>query len=643
MADSCNFMMEKTSPYPLGVRVTENSLYVSMESDSPDCGILLYKDSESPALRIGFPRGYRVGKVYAMCIIGLDEEYTSYQLYSGNDILADAYAKCFVKRNYGVSTQEADLRACVKESIFDWQDDQKPCTPFSEAVFYGLHVRGFTKDASSGCRFPGTFKGIVEKLDYLKALGVTSLMLMPAYEFMEQEMLSDKEVLNYWGYKKGFYYAPKASYAYGTDAALEMKELVRACHAKDLELFMQFYFPTEVSQTEALHILEYWALEYHIDGFQIMTAHMDGKAFAESAILADTKLIFQHASLDMWNTCIRSGYCRMQSNCDVEAYSGTKRICLRNTDSRNIYRRFLRGEEHMLEPLMHVLRKNDKHFAFMNDIADYEGFRLLDLVSYDYKHNEANGEHNLDGNNYNYSANNGVEGPTDLDSIRELRLRQMKNAMSLVLFSQATPYFFMGDEMGQTQAGNNNPYNQDNAISWLDWSKAERNKDWLDFVKQLIKYRKTHSILSMGQPLDGSDTLLVGYPNLSFHGIEVYRPLAEPYRKELGMLLCGKYAVLKDGLPDSTLYIAFNMHNVQHTFMLPKVEQALKWKVALTSALYAEEYPIISEETCHVDKYTAASVRVLPPEKTVLTYDTKQYALHLPAHSMAVLETYTEQ
>ena len=592
-----SYKVQKSHPYPLGVRREGNIILASMVSETEDCGILLYSHAEETKepLKIPFPADQRVGMVYSMSIQGIGAQYTGYRLYKGSEILADEYGRRYKGFAYGSPMAKSAMMGLL-DTLVDWENDVQPRVAFSQAVFYGLHVRGFTFGKGSNCRYKGTFKGIIEKLDYLQDLGVTSILLMPAYEFIEREVLasapgkcrgqiaerfsgqaSHSLGLNYWGYKKGFYYAPKASYAAGDNPCLEMMELVRACHIRGMELLMQFYFPGDVSAVEAVRVLEYWVQAYHIDGFRISAENPDIRFALQSPVLADCKIISDDFHENDALKCAR-----------YLEFHDRKRLCNYGEESVKDFRRFLRGDEFSLDGFMYHFRKNSKNLAYLNSIADYQGFRLADLVSYDYKHNESNGERNTDGSNHNYSWNCGIEGPTEADEILKLRKQQIKNGLSLVLLSQGTPYLFMGDEMGQSQRGNNNPYNQDNEISWLDWSNLEKEREIYLFAKKLIAYRRVHPILHMEHYLDGTDSLVCGYPNISFHGLAAYMPPAEPNRREIGVLLCGKYACDSFVKEDKLIYIACNMHGEQHTFELPRLYKGLSWQLAMSTTEHCD-------------------------------------------------------
>ncbi len=557
-----------STPYPLGVRREGKSIFASMISDEPNCGILLYNtaDTTSEPLKIPFPAHQKVGHIYSMRIDGIPAYYNGYRVYKEADILCDEYGRCYVGYPYGTALENSQMMALLEQKAFDWDGDKKPAVAFSDAIFYGLHVRGFTMGAGSKCRHKGTFAGVKEKLDYLSDLGITSVLMMPAYEFIENEQPNN--TLNYWGYKKGYYYAPKASYAAGKDPCTEMKQLVRACHEKGMELFMQFYFPEEISEPEIIRVLEYWVTEYHIDGFQVMAGHVNINIIKNAPLLAATKFIYYDFE--------DGGHQAMHFSQKTD-----KRLCIYLDNTMKDYRRFLRGEEGTLEGVMYHFRKNGSKVAFLNSIADYNSFRIADTVSYSFKHNEVNGENNSDGSNYNYSWNCGVEGPTTKHTVLQLRTRQIKNALSMIFLSQGTPYLFMGDEMGSTQLGNNNPYNQDNDISWLDWKGLTQNKEIYQFTKDLIAYRKAHKILHMDNYLAGTDIMGCGFPDISFHGLEAYKVNREPYHRELGILLCGKYARERDGREDKMIYIIYNMYWESRTFELPKLKKEAVWHVAL--------------------------------------------------------------
>ena len=241
-------------------------------------------------------------------------------------------------------------------------------------------------------------------------------------------------------------------------------------------------------------------------------------------------------------------------------------------------RRFLKGDEDALQQALYQLRNNPLQMGEINYITSYEGFSLADLVSYDRKHNEDNGEGNQDGNPYNASWNCGVEGPTRKRSILSLRKKQMRNAMLLLLTAQATPMLTAGDEFGQSREGNNNAYCQDNAISWLDWRLTEKNGEFLDFVRAVLKLRREHPVLHQAQELTMLDYAACGCPESSYHGKEAWRLLTDRLSREAGVLYCGHYAKKKRDEDDSYFYIAYNMHWEEQKLALPDLPGGMHWE-----------------------------------------------------------------
>ncbi|MDE6944736.1 MAG: hypothetical protein K2P66_09955, partial [Lachnospiraceae bacterium] len=328
-----DFKVGKTQIYPLGVYFRHAGLHVAAvhrrihTEDSAEFGIILYDRRHRGGIRIPFPEENRVGSVYAMMLEGYQNREFSYLFYCGNRVWQDPYCRkieCTTK--YGVP-RKGPVRCMVPDEHYDWADDRAPAVPYEDTVLYALHVRGFTKHRSSGVVHKGTYAGIIEKIPYLKGLGITSILLMPAYEFdeiqvqdniqtlltMEQAAASYRQTakrptggdetapasakrelpykINYWGYRRGMYYSPKGSYAYSQDAVGEFKDMVKALHREGIEILMQFYFPTEVAPAEMLDVLKYWKVEYHIDGFHVMGVDLPIGMFAVEPLLSDTKLL----------------------------------------------------------------------------------------------------------------------------------------------------------------------------------------------------------------------------------------------------------------------------------------------------------------------------------------------------------------
>ena len=576
-------------PYPLGAHIEGGGVRFSFVSREESCGILLY-DRQTGILseKIPFAGEDRIGNVYCRTVEGIDTKDCAYLFYEGERLVPDERGRVFPKRiPYGKARTAEDMKAGFLTEGFDWEGDVFPRIPYSQVIAYCLHVRGFTKHASSNVAHRGTFAGVKEKIPYLKEIGVTTLEFQPAYEFMEvplKEEPSGKpphvmeaamaarpagKELNYWGYKRGYYYAPKAAYAASRDAAGEFREMVKALHGNGMELVMQFYFPKEVKRREILEILCFWVLEYHVDGFHLLGEDLPVDMLARDDVLADTKLWHYGFDADgIYERNQQPRYPHIAEYNDAWYYD---------------MRRFLKGDGNMLGSVLYHMRHIPQKAGAVHYISNYFGFTLADLVSYDYKHNEENGEGNRDGSDYNCSWNCGDEGATRRRSVRELRLRQMKNAMCLVLLSQSTPLIFMGDEFGNSQRGNNNPYCQDNAVTWLDWRGMERNADLHGFWKMLAGFRRRNPILRPERELCLMDTLACGYPDMSYHGQYAWRPETEGNYRHVGIMLCGKYAQANESRDGEFLYLAMNMHWESHALALPKLPRGMDWELAFST------------------------------------------------------------
>lgn len=577
-------------PYPLGAHPEGEHVRFSFVSEKADCGILLYDRQTGRRInKIPFTAQERIGNVYCKYINDIDITAVSYQFYEEERIVPDAHARVFSgKVAYGKERTLKDLKATFSMDHFEWKGDVRPHIPYEECICYCAHVRGFTKHASSGVSGKGTFQGMMEKIPYLKEIGVTTVELQPVYEFLEipteEERLksfplglvSEEEMdalcpkrLNYWGYKKGYYYAPKTAYATGADASAELKELVRAFHENGMEIVLQFYFPNDFERGEIADILWYWVLEYHVDGFHLMGEQIPVNMLAKDPMLSDTKLWYYDFDEE---TIYGRG--------KAPAYRNLARY---NDDCLYNMRRYLKGDENLLKDVLYQMRVNPECKGHIRYLTNYAGMTLMDLVSYDRKHNEANGEDNRDGNPHNFSWNCGEEGPSRKKKIVALRKRQIKNAMTMLLLGQSTPLIFMGDEFGNSQKGNNNPYCQDNTVTWLDWKDIERGGELLAFWKLLVELRKSHPIFRMKSEMNMMDSLSCGYPDLSYHGQNAWRMQTEGYNRHAGIMLCGKYAKKENGEEDSFLYIGMNMYWEEQKLALPDLPKGMEWKCILST------------------------------------------------------------
>ena len=605
--------VDRTHIYPLGVSFEEDGLRISTVCEGmEEAGIILYDRRHRDGVRIPFPENCRLGAVRTMLLFGYHDQTCSYLFYRGEEVYQDPYCKR-VCDPYGYGLQKSDLHRCqpVLET-YDWGDDKNMHIPYEEMLIYALHVRGFTKHRSSGVKHKGTYAGVMEKIPYLQDLGINMALLMPCYEFdeimpentaqtMEQAILSYRQELpsddekekkkpriNYWGYQPGLYYVPKGAYAHSRDAAAEFKDMVRAFHRAGIGVSMQFYFPPEMRAVEILDILKYWVLAYHIDGFHLMSAALPMDLIAGEPLLSETMLL--------------------TGDGNARAGDGKTRN-LGHLSDGFLYdmRRFIKGDDNMINQFLFHLRENKNEIGIVNSIARWDGFRLMDLVSYDRKHNEENGENNQDGVDYNCSWNCGVEGKSRKKSIQELRLRQMKNAVTILLMSQGTPLLYSGDEFANTQEGNNNPYCQDNDTAWIKWNRTEIGRELLAYTKYMIGMRKAHRILHSRTLLRGIDTLSCGFPDISFHGREAWRPDTSSASRCMGIMYCGFYAVEGEQEEERFFYIAVNMHWQVDYLGLPKLPKGKLWTYAASTG---KEIPEIEE--------SASSQEICVPARTIV-------------------------
>lgn len=569
-----NFIVTEESSTRPGIRIEKDGVVFSCESPEGRPRLVLYQKGETaPSREISFPEQCGPGGLYSMKVkLPRKIEY-EYNYRCGDQVVTDPYAPRICGREvFGQRQSETDhiLRGAIQQKTYDWQEDRLPRIPFEDGIMYQLHVRGFTMQKNSGVRHKGTFRGVMEKLPYLKELGVNQLRLMPCYDFDEiivsppmgtsvshlpQQNL---EKINYWGYGSGYYFAPKSSYASVPGrAAEELKDLVRACHREQIEAILEFYFDDHADFSMIARCLNYWAAEYHIDGFAVIARESVLSELGRLPLFADRKLIAT------WFTGNALSHRKNQN---------TRMMAESNDGFKNDCRRILKGDEDCLKIFSDRFRSNPADHAVINYMTNHDGFTLMDLVSYDRKHNEDNGEQGRDGTDYNYSWNCGTEGPVKKKNILRLRMQQMKNACAMMLLSQGTPMLLAGDEFGNSQQGNNNPWCHDSELTWTDWSKRQGMRELTTFVSQLITFRKSHRILHMAREPRCSDMRSCGYPDLSFHGSKAWYGAFEPMNRHLGCMYDEEYAG-----GEGFLYLAFNFHWESHTFALPILPKQMSW------------------------------------------------------------------
>ena len=642
--------------FPFGATVTDGGVNFSIFSkEARSCTLVLYHHgSDEPFVEIPFPEEFRIGDVYTMMVFGINIETTEYGYrfdgefdpreglwFDRSKVILDPYARSVSGRSVWGKKPCRDKgfvhRGQFIREDYDWQGAKPLEIPQKDLVIYEMHVRSFTRHASSGVKYKGTFAGIVEKIPYLKDLGVNCVELIPIFEFDEFEnerVVSENRLMNYWGYSTVGFFAPKAGYsvsaAFGMEAD-ELKNMIRHLHRNGIEVILDVVFNHTAEGNEhgkyisfrgidnrtyyllgpdgsyynfsgcgntmncndpvvrsfVLDCLRYWVASYHVDGFRfdlasILSRDEDGvpmvdppllDQIAHDAVLGRSVLIaeawdaaglYQVGNFPAWNRW--------------SEWNGKYRDCVR---------RFVKGGAENAPELYWRIRGSSDMYsgrtseASVNFVTCHDGFTLYDLVSYNEKHNEANGEDNRDGCNDNDSWNCGAEGETWDPEIQALRRRQMKNMMTLLLTSRGVPMLFSGDEFANTQYGNNNAYCQDNEISYLDWSKLEKEKDLFEYVQNLIRFRKAHPVLR-GKDFDFRHNG-TGYPELSFHGLTPWQLDEEAPTLIFACLFAEDHR--KYGLEeDCFIYIAYNAHWEEHDYTLPVIPAGMRWHLAFASA-----------------------------------------------------------
>lgn len=509
------------------------------------------------------------GNVYSVRVYQIDMSDKYYRFIIDGCVDGDGYERA-VYPLYKWNEKHDASAVYYKACDFDKNDKDSPLHLIqSDVIAYQLHVRGFTYHESSKVKHPGTFLGITEKINYLKNLGINQVILMPAYEFDEIDIKNGK--LNYWGFCKSSYFMPKAAYS-SEDPNREFKLMVEKLHKNGIEVIMQFYFPAKCNSFLIEECLKFWHMQYKVDGFYLIGERLPVEGLSTNPVLTDAKLYVENAG---------------DIDAGLNIVNGNITVC--SNDYMRDIRRFLKSDADSITGFAAKVRYNPRPFYTLNYVSNFNEFCLKDLVSYDFKHNEDNFEHNRDGNSNNYSWNCGVEGETKKPAINKLRKQQIFNALSMLLLSQGTPMILSGDEWGDTRGGNNNPYCQDNEISWLNWKRDRMGKAIYDYTCSLITFRKAHKILHIDEPLRLVDYKAYSYPDLSYHGEMAWYPRFDENVRHIGLLYCGKYAKNSDGREDSFIYIAFNMHWEEKSFGLPALPKGKKWQCVLDTDLSTKQ------------------------------------------------------
>lgn len=528
-------------------------------------GIVLFCSKDGHQIRIPFPEKFLNGN---RCTLILDLAFVNgeiqeeYLLFAGSTMVTDRYA-------YAVQENGRCRMLCN-----EFKKQSFPQFKPSESIFYLLHMRGFTMDPSSQVKGCGTYYGFMQKISYLKKLGVNTIEAMPcnSFETLERVMPSGRERINYWGYKEGYLGAPNKWYTYGRDEILEFQSMIHQLHLQGMRFIMQLFISLHTPLEYILSAVQRWHLEYGVDGF-----HLKGSDIPYDMLLTDASLRDAWFVIDGSQEEIVTKYSLIQSQtCNT---GGINTNCIYHTDQYMLdMRRLLLGKQNSITNLLHYHRYEDGDFDTMHSITNYYGFTLRDLFTYQDKHNLPNGEDNLDGPLVNESWNCGVEGESSLRSIQNLRKRQMQNAFALLLLSPGIPLILAGDEFGRTQLGNTNPYCLDDPTNWLSWDLRKGKYRYLHrFVAELISLRKEYAFILNKK----SYTLMQQggqYPDLSYHGEKAWMPAMGPSVLHIGQL----YYEKKDE-KEYFLYICYNFHWEPKEFSLIRLREGVEFAVRLST------------------------------------------------------------
>lgn len=547
--------------------------------------------------------------------------------------LLDPYAKAVTGQSmWGQpSTPGQPYKARVVKDDFDWGDNPQPLLPMEDLVIYELHVRGYTKHGSSGVKFPGTFEGLREKVPYLVELGVNAVELMPIFEF--DEMLDYREVegekrYNYWGYNTLSFFSPNTSYTASKEYNREGNELKRLIHLLNthgIEVYLDVVFNHTAEGNESgpfisfkgldnniyymltpegyyynfsgcgntlncnhpivqqmiVSCLRYWVTAYRVDGFRFDLASILGRN--EDGSPMDKPPLLQQLAFDpiLGNVKLIAEAWDAGGLYQVGNFPSWNRWVEWNGRYRDDVRRYLKGDEGMAHAAaLRIAGSGDiyeptvRENASVNFITCHDGFTLYDLYAYNDKHNEDNGWGNTDGSNDNNSWNCGAEGETEDASVNALRRRMIRNACAVLMCSRGIPMFLAGDEFGNTQFGNNNPYCHDDEVSWLDWRLLEKNQDIFRFFQFMIRFRKEHAVLRSNVS-DGYE----GLPDISFHGVNPWNREFAGCDRYIGVMMAGR----PEGKPPEAVYIASNAYWEELEVTLPELPKGMAWSMEVNT------------------------------------------------------------
>lgn len=599
------FTVKQGADMPLGLSYANNCFWFAVSCPQANsCNLVLFKKGETMPAEVIPMDASAFGVFTVGVVLPRRLGYTGYEyVYEADGVrFTDPYAKKINGREvFGETAGEVRAEVFVPEMKGISSGYKRHAA--EDLILYKLHVRGFTKAANSGVRKKGTYAGLVEKIPYLKELGINGVLLLPVTEFDEREAAnkanyrtvigvpqrayagqngrdavktaSQKEEtpvkLNYWGYaESAYYFAPKASYAANpAKTNEEFAQMVEALHTAGIDVYLEMMFDYNCTMTYMSECLRHWVMTYGVDGFHISNAVLPVKLVAGDAYLQKSAFFVSDISDEI-----------------KDKYPG-RFIEYRESFCMDM-RRYLKGDEGLVPAFCHYMKNRRIGALRVHFMTDHNGFTLADLYSYDVRHNEANGERGLDGTEYNASWNCGEEGVTKKKKVLALRKKMEKNAMLTMLLSQGTPMLLAGDEFLHTKQGNNNAYCQDNEISWLDWSLCKKNREFLEFVKELTAFRRAHPMFTLERVLKETDFISCGWPEVSQHGVSPWQVDGSAYNRLAAFLYCGDYIRKNDRTYEDHFYLMYNMHWEEHEFELPEAKD-VTWQVVFDSSGTANE------------------------------------------------------
>ncbi|MFH1192517.1 MAG: glycogen debranching protein GlgX [bacterium] len=674
------YKIKKGNAHPLGATPNKDGVNFSLFSEHATAvELLLFKkiNDDKPFKIINlepnihktfnfwhiYIKGLKPGIYYAYRVDGPNDLYNGHR-FNKNKILIDPYAKA-ITDNLWDCAKACDNEDNIKNSMrgmvvdisnYDWEGDLPLKQPLNETIIYEMHVRGFTKSPTANCKYPGTFTGIIEKIPYLKELGITAVELLPVFYFDNKTILrtapDGRALRNYWGYDPIAYFSPESSYCVNSEKGhhiTEFRDMVKALHKAGIEVILDVVFnhtgegdhigpvinfkgidnsvyyylnpknkelyrdysgcgnSLQCNHPMVGHLvkdcLEFWVNEMHVDGFRfdqgsILSRGEDGKPMKYppllwnielSRILADTKII-----TEAWDA---SGLYQV-------GYFTGYRWSEWNGLFRDDLRRFVKGQCGVVGAIAKRiagssdLYQKSGHLPInsINFITCHDGFTLKDLVSYNKKNNHTNGQNNIDGFDDNLSWNCGAEGETNDLKIEELRIRQIKNFITILMLSRGVPMILAGDELGRTQKGNNNGYCQDNEISWLDWNLLEQNKDIFRFFKLMIAFRRNNPVLQQENFFTGTQKNKRGLKDISWHGCKLFNPGWDDRKSRILSFTIGGEKNQRD------IHVILNMENTDLNFEVPLVKGWHWYEIINTSRKTPFDIIKLGEEKIIADK-----------------------------------------